>query len=184
MDTKCGNDTPDTAKRRRRGRPERQRERERLERSRAFIRRNARFDPRRRDVSGVDNDERRKPIAKRTRNGKVRRQGGIRQRKGEPEGIGETRLSCGKRRAPATPSLTAVNGRSLRRNTARERERRQAPWKEQEATPDGWRQRHEGKGKERKAEGKQRKTEREREREIEERERKRRYLYYSKRSDR
>lgn len=31
--------------------------------------------------------------------------------------------SRGKRRAPATSSLTAVNGRSLRRNTVRERGR-------------------------------------------------------------
>jgi len=49
MDTKCGSDTPDAAKRRGRLERHRKRERERegFERSRAFIRRNARFDPRR-----------------------------------------------------------------------------------------------------------------------------------------
>lgn len=56
------------------------------------------------------------------------------EEKGERERVRarESRLSRGKRCAPATSSLTAVNGRSLRRNTG-ERKRQ----KEQEATPDG-----------------------------------------------
>lgn len=48
-----------------------------------------------------------------------------RARNGESESERNSSLSLsrGKRRAPATSSLTAVNGRSLRRSTARERGR-------------------------------------------------------------
>lgn len=82
----------------------------------------------------------------------------------------ESQFSRGKRRAPATSSLTAVNGPSLRRNTVRERSR------ENKRLPDGWRQRREamekGKGISGEGEG------------WKKREWKRRYLYYSKKSDR
>lgn len=81
----------------------------------------------------------------------------------------ESRLSHGKRRAPATSSLTAVNGRSLRRNTVRERDRRnKRPRQMDEDGEDGVRK------KERRRWGRLR----------EKRKRKRRYLYYSKKSDR
>lgn len=82
----------------------------------------------------------------------------------------ESRLSRGKRRAPATSSLTAVNGRSLRRNTVRERSRKnKRPRQMDEDGKMGWE-----KEKGRRWWGQQR----------EKRKRKRRYLYYSKKSDR
>lgn len=83
----------------------------------------------------------------------------------------ESRLSRGKRRAPATSSLTAVNGRSLRRNTVRERGRKnkRPPQMDEDSGKMGWE-----KGKERRRQGRHR----------EKRKRKTRYLYYSKKSDR
>lgn len=86
----------------------------------------------------------------------------------EMERARETRLSRGKRRAPATSSLTAVNGRSLRRSTARERGRENKRLRQMDG--DSCERRWERGGKRR--------------RRGEKRGRKRRYLYYSKKSDR
>lgn len=61
-------------------------------------------------------------MAEKARNGEMKRR--AREREKERVRAKESRLSRGKRRAPATSSLTAVNGRSLRRNTVRERGRK------------------------------------------------------------
>lgn len=89
------------------------------------------------------------------------------RREGGKEGARarESRLFRGKRRAPATSSLTAVNGRSLRRNTVRERGRKNK--RPRQMDEDGGKMGKEVRGRQR-----------------EKRRRKRRYLYYLKKSDR